>query len=205
MKTTKRQSTHRYFGMTTTQIGILIAVGATGCSIWAGAFILLTRPQSNQAGLPVQTPSPTQPPVVNENVAPTNMPVATRAPVATKALPAHKLSTVLTDAFGAPHIWLMIVVDKSLSEDDAWALINYYREQYREPNKDFDIDFFCDERYANANSLELRDVDYYARTVYSYNEPYPIGEPRFSANSGEACKSIPNLAVICICLVEGES
>jgi len=188
MKTVKRRGYHRYLGMTTTQIGILIVVGVIGCGIWASVSILLTQSQSSQASAPTQAPSPTQPPVIKESVKSTDIPAATRAPVATKALPSHKLSTVLTDPFGAPQIWLMIVVDKNLSKDDAWTLINYYRERYRDPDKGFDIDFFCDERYANANSLKLRDVEYYARTVYSYNEPHPLGEPRFSANSGEACK-----------------
>ncbi len=90
----------------------------------------------------------------------------------------------------------MIVVDKNLSEDDAWTLIEHYGRTYDDPDKDFNIDLFCDERYANAESLNLRDTDYYPHTVYSYNRPAPLRigdrirrfEPRFARNSAEACR-----------------
>jgi hypothetical protein len=91
----------------------------------------------------------------------------TPRPQVTAALPDHRVNDTWTEGVST---WVFLVVDRSLSEDAARQLVNYYRSQYPAA-RIFNIDMFCDARYASRASVDtgsISDDVFYSHILYSY-------------------------------------
>ncbi len=100
-----------------------------------------------------------------------------------ESIPAHRINDKEVHADAQIHnVFLWIVVEnKSLSRDDAWKIINYYNNQY----KDFgliNIELHCDSVFANKDALnsQISDEGYYSHVLYWYmNNKRISGELHF--------------------------
>ena len=82
-------------------------------------------------------------------------------------IPQHQLSEVWRSG---KSVWLFIVVDAELTEQDAKAIIDFYEPQYTDAVV-LNIDLFCDPTYAHHSVVDdplNTDSQFYAHILYSY-------------------------------------
>ena len=82
-------------------------------------------------------------------------------------VPPHQLNEVWRSG---KSVWLFIVVDGALTEQEARTIIEFYEPQYADAVV-LNIDLFCDATYAHHSIVDdpsITDSQFYAHTLYSY-------------------------------------